>query len=196
MGLGHGVQNAESEEARVAANAEYQKQSALLKKRNEAYNEFCEQNDLKKRSERIAIAKWDRSQAAKARAAARRHEKELEKQETFDRMVSELREKKLIPTRSQVHIPPEPIFAKDLSFDDHHINEERNHNVTREMAELYINQSKVSLTIWNGQYERYYGPNGAVYVDWLNKSIRTAFSGLEFNKNTIQLLEVLKKYGY
>ena len=72
----------------MAANAEYQKQSALLKKRNKAYNEFCEQNDLKKRSERIAIAKWDRSQAEKARAAARKAEKSVAKSENGDKITT------------------------------------------------------------------------------------------------------------
>lgn len=51
--------------------AEYQRKAALLRKQNKAYNDFCEENGLKKRSERISIAKWDRSQAAQARAAAK-----------------------------------------------------------------------------------------------------------------------------
>ena len=51
----------------------YQRKSALLQKQNAAYNDFCEKNGLKKRSERIRIAKWDRSQAAQARAAAKRY---------------------------------------------------------------------------------------------------------------------------
>lgn len=183
-------------EKKVEYEAEYQRKAALLQRQNKAYNQFCEETGMKKQHDRIHIAKWDRSQAAKARAAAKKHQKELEKQENFDNMVRELRDKKLIPTRSRVHIPPEPVFIKGLSFDDQHINKERNHNITRETAEIYIQQSKISLTIWNGQFERYYGPNGAVYVDWLNNSIRTAFSGLEFNEQTVKLLEVLEQYGY
>lgn len=174
----------------------YQQKAALLQKQNEAYNNFCKETGLKKQNDRIRIAKWDRKQAAQARAAARKYQKELEKQENFDNMVRELHDRKLIPTRCIVHIPPEPVFVKGLFFDDKHINKERNHNITREMAEIYIQQSKISLTIWNGQFERYYGPNGAVYVDWLNNSIRTAFSGMEFNEQTLKLLEVLEKYGY
>lgn len=75
MGLKHGVDNATTDEARTAAEAEYQKEATLLQKRNKAYNDFCEKNDLKKRSERITIAKWDRAQAAKARAAAQKAKK-------------------------------------------------------------------------------------------------------------------------
>ena len=101
-----------------------------------------------------------------------------------------------MPKHCQVHIPPQEVFAKGLSLDDEHINKERHHNVSREIAELWIQDSKVSITPWRGQFERYYGTNGAVYVDWLNGSIRTAFSGEEFTESTLQLLEVLEKYGY
>lgn len=73
MGLREGVENAKTDEAKQAAREAYEKASALLQKRNAAYNQFCEDNNLKKLNERITIAKWDRSQAAKARAAARRH---------------------------------------------------------------------------------------------------------------------------
>lgn len=57
--------------AKAAAQAEYDKQAALLQKRNKAYNEFCEQNGLTKRNDRISIALWDRKQAARARGAVR-----------------------------------------------------------------------------------------------------------------------------
>ena len=78
MGLRQGVDSAQSDEAKALMEHEYQKASALLQKRNKAYNDFCEENNLKKLNERIAIAKWDRSQAAKARAAAAKREKNLQ----------------------------------------------------------------------------------------------------------------------
>lgn len=56
----------------------YEKAAALLTQQNKAYNDYCKGNGLKKRSDRIAIAKWDRAQAAQARAAAKRYEKEKE----------------------------------------------------------------------------------------------------------------------
>ena len=57
--------------------AEYQKKAALLQKQNKAYNDFCESTGLKKQHERIHIAKWDRFQAAKARAAAKKVRKQI-----------------------------------------------------------------------------------------------------------------------
>lgn len=52
---------------------EYQRKAALLQKQNAAYNQFCKDNDLKTRADRISIAKWDRKQAAAARGAAEQY---------------------------------------------------------------------------------------------------------------------------
>lgn len=71
MGLKTALDNA-PENGKIDFEREYQKQAALLQKRNQAYNEFCKENNLKKLSERITIAKWDRQQAAGARGAAKR----------------------------------------------------------------------------------------------------------------------------
>jgi hypothetical protein len=57
---------------------EYQRKAALLQKQNKAYNEYCEQTGQKKRSDRITIAKWNRREAAKARAAAKRYNEDKE----------------------------------------------------------------------------------------------------------------------
>ena len=56
----------------------YQKKATLLQKQNAAYNQFCEANGLKKQHDRISIAKWNRSEAAKARAAAKRYNEDKE----------------------------------------------------------------------------------------------------------------------
>lgn len=73
MGKRVAMENAKTDEARKKLEREYQKSAALLQKQNKAYNEFCEENGLKKLNERITIAKWDRSEAAKARAAAKKY---------------------------------------------------------------------------------------------------------------------------
>lgn len=81
MGLKEAADKASTPESKAKLETEYQKQAALLQKRNAAYNKFCEDNDLKKLNERITIAKWDRKQAAQARAAARKAQKSVAKSE-------------------------------------------------------------------------------------------------------------------
>lgn len=65
-------------ETRAVYEEKYQKKASLLQKQNAAYNQFCEANGLKKQQDRISIAKWNRSEAAKARAAAKRYNEDKE----------------------------------------------------------------------------------------------------------------------
>ena len=68
------VDNCKDEKLKFALDMDYQKKAALLAKQNKAYNDFCEQNDLKRLADRIAVARFDRQQAAAARGAAKRYE--------------------------------------------------------------------------------------------------------------------------
>ena len=109
------------------------------------------------------------------------------------RCVKELRS--LFP-RGSFHIPAKPINTNGLSFDDKHVNEERTHGVTRAEAVSFIRNAKVSHTVWQGQYERYYSDAGAAYVNVNENHIRTAFKATEFKGDIPEIMEVLKKYGY
>lgn len=64
--------SAEDDAVRDEFDREYQRKAALLARQNAEYNQFCKDNNVPKRNERIAIAQWNRSEAAKARAAAKR----------------------------------------------------------------------------------------------------------------------------
>lgn len=64
--------NATDNAVKAELDREYQRKAAVLQRQNAEYNQFCKDNNLRKRSERISIAKWDRQQAAQARAAAKR----------------------------------------------------------------------------------------------------------------------------
>ena len=86
MGLKHGLDSATTDEAKALLEKEYQKEAALLQDRNKAYDDFCKDNDLKKKHERITIAKWDRQQAKNARIAANRRKKELENPQKSGKM--------------------------------------------------------------------------------------------------------------
>lgn len=78
MGLQEAVNDSKTDKTRQELTRDYERKAALLTKQNAAYNEYCSEKGLKKRSERISIARWDRSQAAKARAAAKRHNEDKE----------------------------------------------------------------------------------------------------------------------
>lgn len=67
------MENEKDPVKKAAYEAEYQQKAALLQKQNKAYNDFCKSTGQKKRDDRISIAKWDRKQAAQARAAAKKY---------------------------------------------------------------------------------------------------------------------------
>ena len=78
MGLREALEAAQTDESRESIRKSYERKAYLLQNQNKAYNDFCEENNLKRLSERLRIAKWDREQAAKATAAAKRRKKELQ----------------------------------------------------------------------------------------------------------------------
>lgn len=94
-----------------------------------------------------------------------------------------------------VNINPKPLNLKNYSFDNTHINAQRQHNVTREEAEKFMNEAAVSLTRWNGQFVNYYGENGAVYIDTKNKVIKTAFKKEEFDEKINNFMKVVLNDG-
>lgn len=68
------VDACKDENLKFELDMDYQKKSALLYKQNKAYQEYCENNNLRPLSDRLQVAKWDRKQAASARGAAQRYE--------------------------------------------------------------------------------------------------------------------------
>lgn len=64
------LQNA-SNETKPGIEAQHKKRSKRLTELNKRYKDFCSEHDLKTRQERLHIAGWNRTQAAKASAAAR-----------------------------------------------------------------------------------------------------------------------------
>lgn len=59
-------------EALADTQKAYERKAALLQRQNKDYTDFCKENDIRRREERVSIAQWDRHQAAMARAAAKR----------------------------------------------------------------------------------------------------------------------------
>lgn len=68
---------AEDPDVKKELQESYTKAAKRLTEQNKAYDKFCEENGLKKLNDRIQVAKWNRSEAMKAVAAARKREKAL-----------------------------------------------------------------------------------------------------------------------
>lgn len=155
--------------------------------------DFCKQTGLDRDGFRSQVEGFGRSEASRATAQAK---KQLEKEKQDAIIKEEIRKAGGFSEKAKIHLSPRQIDTDTLGFDEQHINKERKHNVTREEAVLWIRNAKISVTVWNGQYERYYGYDGTVYVNVQGYYIRTAYGKNEFQKEVLRILEVLKKYGY
>ena len=71
VGLRTAIEAAKDAGVKAALEAQYTRTAKLLEKQNLDYNQFCEDNGLKRLSDRIQIAKWTREDARKSIAAAR-----------------------------------------------------------------------------------------------------------------------------
>lgn len=180
--------------AMKAAGLDTTESAAKIAKWQGVQKDFINQTGLKRQTERESIAGWGRSQAASARADAKKYEKALAEKQRYDTMVAELKKAGGLPKAAKVNIPPRTVSVADLSFDDAHINKERGHNVTRTQAEEWIQSARVSVTVWNGRYERYFSNAGAAYVDNQQKTIRTAFPAEQYDDKVKAILEVLNDY--
>lgn len=77
-GMQTAVEACNDPQAKAALQMELDRKSYLLQRQNAAYNQFCDDNDLRPLADRLRIARWGREQAAKARGAARRYQNATE----------------------------------------------------------------------------------------------------------------------
>lgn len=72
-GYREAIDNASNPDVKSKLDEKYKHKAVLLEKQNKAYNDFCEENNLKRRADRLKIAKWNRAEAMRASGAARRY---------------------------------------------------------------------------------------------------------------------------
>lgn len=175
-----------------AAELDTSEASARLASWRAAQKDFLEQTGRREDNFRGQVEGFGRSQAAKARTEA-----EWLKKYGKDGMIeAEIRKTGVCQKGAQIHLTPQKIDVEKLGFDDEHINNESLHHVTEQQAKQWIQEASISVTVWGGWYERYYGKNGSVYIDMRGEFIRTAYSAKEYDDKVKALMEVLKKYEY
>lgn len=177
--------------AESAAGSDTTDAAVRLKAARQSLAEFAQATGGRVDSARISVPKFGRSEASRANWAA----KDYEKQQKDAIIIENLRTAAKLPKAAVIHLEPTKINVDALTFDDAHINAEREHRVSEEQAKQYIRNAKISVSVWNGQFERYYGTEGAAYVNTIKHEIRTAYSRAEFDENTTALIEEMKKNG-
>ena len=177
--------------AESAAGSDTTDSAVRLRAARQSLAEFTQATGGRVDSARTSVPKFGRSEASRANWAA----KGYEKQQKDAIIIENLRTAAKLPKAAVIHLEPTKINVDALTFDDAHINAEREHRVSEEQAKQYIRNAKISVSVWNGQFERYYGTEGAAYVNTIKHEIRTAYSRAEFDENTTALIEEMKKNG-
>ena len=177
--------------AESAAGSDTTDSAVRLRAARQSLAEFTQATGGRVDSARTSVPKFGRSEASRANWAA----KGYEKQQKDAIIIENLRTAAKLPKAAVIHLEPTKINVDALTFDDAHINAEREHRVSEEQAKQYIRNAKISVSVWNGQFERYYGTEGAAYVNTIKHEIRTAYSRAEFDENTTALIEEMKKHG-
>ena len=177
--------------AESAAGSDTTDSAVRLKAARQSLSEFAKATGGRVDSARTSVPKFGRSEGSRANWAA----KDYEKQQKDAIIIENLRTAAKLPKAAVIHLEPTKINVDALTFDDAHINAEREHRVSEEQAKQYIRNAKISVSVWNGQFERYYGTEGAAYVNTIKHEIRTAYSRAEFDENTTALIEEMKKNG-
>ena len=104
------------------------------------------------------------------------------------------RYEKLVKEAGTLNIKGQPIKRIDridlaeYTFRDNHINIDREHMVTKELAQQYVNESVAAYRRWNGDVTVYISPSGATVVNHKDKAISTAYQSDEYDEKFNKLL--------
>ena len=177
--------------AEDAAGADTTASAVKLRQARQELADFISVTGGRVDSARTSVAGFGRSESSKAAWAA----KGYEKQQKDAIIIENLRTAAKLPKTAAIHLKPTAINIDSLTFDDAHINQERSHNVSEKQAKQYIRDAKISVTVWNGQFERYYGAEGSAYVRTGTNEIRTEFRRDQYDENTTALVKEMKKNG-
>lgn len=149
------------------------------------YREFSRKMNLPEQRERIYYDLRGRVAPSTQQYRYHKHDEQI---------LKELRREAGI--KGKIHITPSALDFSTLQYDEEHIKC-RGHGVSEKQAHDIIRTASISVTVWDGKFERYYSSKlgGAAYVNRETNTIRTAYMGEEIKGNSQKVMEVLKKYG-
>lgn len=190
VALDEAINGSYHEDLSASLQSDFGSISKKLQTQRGQLKSFLSQVNQKQDNAREQILGFGKSLATKSTNAAKYHFTAPNIDAIIDKNI-----RKALALKSDIpiNVPSRDVDVDKLGFDHAHII--GRHDADEAQAKQWIKDSIFSATVWNGEFERYYSVQGAVYVDWKNKLIRTAFSSSEFGKNETLLMEVLKKYG-
>ena len=178
------------QEIKLLKSGEAPEQEILLKKAKyqgqmQKYKEFSKAMGLPEQMKRV----YQDGLRGKF-TPTKTEQKILEESAINDKIKADM---KAVGLRGEINLKPEIPDVSKLSFDEYHINQERQHNVTELEAKRYIQNAVFSTTKWNGKFTNYYNDEGAAFVDNEAQHIKTAFKKDQYDEAATAAMEVLKR---
>ena len=169
--------------------------SIKLQRQRQEYQSFSKAADLRQKPERQQVYGFGRKISQKTTQARKKQEEKLRQEARERAIIEEIKGAGVKGQKFTFNPKSDESFIAGLSFNDTHINAERQHNVSKEEAKAFIKNAKVRIERMNGEAVNYYSENGVAYVRLSENSIRTAFKKDEFDEPIKNMWEVLKKWG-
>ena len=120
----------------------------------------------------------------------------------WDELKSNYREEnafnKIVEESAKLHIKGkvikniDKISLDNYNFDEFHINSERSHDVTREIAQSFVDNAKIAYSRWNDEVIVYVSEEGCTVVNLKEKTISTAYRNNEYDDKFRKILEMVK----
>ena len=120
--------------AETEAGVDTTDSAVRLKAARQSLSDFTKATGGRVDSARTSVPKFGRSEGSRANWAA----KDYEKQQKDAIIIENLRTAAKLPKAAVIHLEPTKINVDALTFDDAHINAEREHRVSEEQAKQYI----------------------------------------------------------
>ena len=125
----------------------FEESAVKLKSKEAKLKNYVDKHEhLHRRRDREQVVGFDKGVSARAVATNKKYQKRLAEKAKNDKIISEMKEAGM---RGEINLKPNIPDTKELSFDDTHINRERQHEVTEKEAKEYIENARFSVTKWN-----------------------------------------------
>lgn len=216
------VKSAPDEATKAAAQAEYSKSAVKLKSAEQKLKDFCRDTGQDRDRFREQVVGFGRSEAQKAAQSNKKFLKFIDDNGIIDkegftsgyyRYLSKYPKSNLnyytidyklkeagikkgtaLPSEFQrAYILPDSSSKRDPY---HIMYRMKERNITDDDLEMFMRESKVMFSQWNGQRMTFYSDSGVVTIaksdiGWIYK---TTWSKYDFDDETMQILEVINKY--
>lgn len=216
------VKSAPDEATKATAQAEYSKSAVKLKAAEKSLKDFCKQTGQDRDRFREQVVGFGRSQAQKAAQSNKKFLKFIDDNGIIDkesfisgyhRYLSKYPKSNLnyytinyklkeagikkgtaLPSEFQrAYILPDSSSKRDPY---HIMYRMKERNITDDELEMFMRESKVMFSQWNGQRKLYYSDSGAVVITRVNNEwiYKTAWSKHDLDEEAETIIEVINKY--